>query len=306
MTTTDFGLGAVGGNVTVASLLYPGLSQLIVQTAMPKLIGRQVLQHYASPNYPIVTIPIQGGSGTAVANRVAEGTDIPIDVRPITATSLYTYKIGRGHTISDELIRYAQIPVIQQRMIDLGLIMGNTVDIDCIAVISAGAASANAVTASGKSLGTNGTEFQRFGTVGQYDIVDAISLIRQSNYEPDTLMVNPIGFSMLAKLPMFSSALMFGEPGYRTGARGSIEGLDVLVSQNVTSGEMYVMASGADQTALGGQYSPAGYFVESAPLTSFVQYNGQKMQQEVFAYQIYVPAITKGAAISKISYTGTS
>lgn len=307
MAVTDLGLGALGGNFNTASLLYPWVSQAIIQSAMPNMVGRQVLAQLPSPNYPVVSLPVQGGNTAMVASRRSEGVEIPCEVRPINPQLVSVYEIGHGIAITDWTIRYAQLPIIQQYMIDLGNIMGNTVDVDCQTVIGAGADSSNAVTATGESLGMNGTPFILDGTIGQLDLVAAKANIMANKHRPpDTIMVNAVGWGMISKLPMYHAEFLYGKPAYENGEMGFIEGMRVLVSQNVPSGTAIAMTTGTETTEKGGQFSPAGYFVESLPLTTSMTYNGNKMQNEMYAIHDYCPAVTKSKAISKITYTGTS
>lgn len=295
------GIGAIGGGYVPTNLMYPGLSQLIVHTALPAQVARQLFQNYPAGGKQSVTIPVEDGSPTAIASRVGEGDMFPLDVAPVNPKTVTVYKIGRGHVITNEEVMFQQIPMIQHKLIKLGLVLGNTIDTDCWTVISAGAYSGNDTPVTGKSLGTNGTEFTKAGTIGQLDLVTAIKNVRTRNYEPDTLALNPIGFSHISYLPMYSGEYLYGKPAYQMGERGQIEGLRVVISQNVPAGKAFVVNSGIAQTPLG-QYSPMGYFIEALPITTMTREAPERDGYEVYGKSLYVPMVAQGKTIAKLTY----
>ena len=266
----QIGLAGVGGDSIPSNLMYPGLMQLIPQTALPAQIARQTLQYYPSGGKQSVTIPIEDGSPVAVASRVGEYDEIPMDVAPINPKTVTVYKVARGHPIPNELVLFQQVPVIQEYLMRLGLVLGNTIDVDCWSVIQAGAYAPNQVPVSGDSLMFDGTEFTRPGTVGQKDIVEAIRNVSALNYKPDTLAVNAEAYSHISYLPQYHGEFLYGKPAYMNGEMGSIEGLRILVSQNVPAGSAFVLATGINPTALG-QYSPLGFYVEGLPITTMIK-----------------------------------
>ena len=302
MPTDNVGLGAVGGWTIPSNLLYPGLSQLIVQTALPAQVGRPLYQQYPAGGKPAITFPIESGSISAVASRVGEGDEIPLDVAKVSPNTVTVYKVARGHVISNELVMFQQIPLIQHYLIRMALVLGNTIDVDCWTTILAGAASANNVSCSGTTLGVNGTEFTKAHTPGQYDILDGIMKVRNQNYEPDVLALNPTGYRYVAALPQYSSEWLGGNPAFVNGERGQIEGLRVVLSKNVPANTAFVIASGSNTTMMG-QYSPMGYFVEALPITTMIREAPQRDGYEVYAKTLYATVVTKGQTISKLDYS---
>lgn len=301
MPPTQYGIGAVGGGSVPDNLLYPALSQLIIETALPAQVARQLLSNHSTNGQQSLTIPKESGSKTAVASRIGEGDEIPLDVAPLTSQTVTTYKIGRGHAISREMVMFSQIPVIQHYLKRLGLVMGNTIDKDVLTVIDAGAGTSTAV--GGKSLGFDGTEFTRASSLGQLDILDAKKRMMINNLFPDALLVAPKQWAHLSYLPMYKGEALYGKPAYETGELGQIEGLRVLVSQQVetvSSGNCFVINTGQSATPLG-QYTPAGYFLESLPITSMVRDEPRRDGYEVYAVSMYVPVVTKGDGIEKIT-----
>ena len=296
---SEVGISAAGGSVVPDQLMYPGLSQNIIETALPAQVFRQLFVQYPTKGRQSVTIPVEEGSKTAVASRLAEGDEIPLDLAEITSQTITTYKIGDGHVITKEMVLFQQVPIIQHRLKRLGLRMGNTIDYDCASVVSAGAGASNACV--GKSLGMDMTETTIAGSIGQYDIVEAISRMQTNNLYPDTLVVNPTGFSHLRKLPMYNSQMLYGKPVYQSGEFGHIEGLVVLVSMNCPAGSSFVVNSNLTSTPLG-QFAPMGYFAEALPIQTAMQDNPRRDAYEVYATAMYVPAVTKGECIEKLTY----
>lgn len=296
---SEIGIGAAGGAVVPDQLMYPGLNQNIIETALPAQVFRQLFVQYPTRGRQSVTIPVESGEKTAVASRLGEGDEIPLDISAITSQTITTYKIGGGHVITKEMVLFQQVPVIQHRLKRLGLKMGNTIDFDCASVVSAGAGASNVCV--GKSLGMDMTETTISGSIGQYDLVEAISRMQTNNLYPDTLVVNPTGFSHLRKLPMYNSQMLYGKPVYQSGEFGHIEGLVVLVSMNCPSGEAFVINSNLTSTPLG-QFAPMGYFAEALPIQTSMQDNPRRDAYEVYATAMYVPAVTKGDCIEKLTY----
>jgi len=296
---SEIGISAAGGSVVPDQLMYPGLSQNIIETALPAQVFRQLFVQYPTKGRQSVTIPVEEGSKTAVASRLAEGDEIPLDLSEITSQTITTYKIADGHVITKEMVLFQQVPIIQHRLKRLGLRMGNTIDFDCASVVDAGAGTTTAC--AGKSLGMDMTETTLAGTIGQYDLVDAIARMQVNNLYPDTLVVNPIGFSFLRRLPMYNSQMLYGKPVYQSGEFGHIEGLVVLVSMNCPVGSAFVVNSNLTATALG-QFAPMGYFAEALPIQTAMQDNPRRDAYEVYATAMYVPAVTKGECIEKLTY----
>ncbi len=110
--------------VTTAGMLYPALSQQVVQIAnFENLASRRQIAKYGQPcvfsaisldrvqtfshlrkGDISVTFPKQAGSTAAVVQRVAEGTEIPLDVTPYTQVNVVPYKIAQGFVVTKEMI----------------------------------------------------------------------------------------------------------------------------------------------------------------------------------------------------------
>lgn len=303
----QLGLGQIGADSVPDQLTYPGVSQAVVEKALPHVVVPQLFTRLPTGGKQSVSIPKEGGTKTAVASRIGPGDQIPLDIAPITSQTLTVYKIGRGHPIEREIIMFQQFPLAQQRLRRLGFVMGNTVNKDAMDTLHAGRETANdqaaklAGDAGNKTLGLNGTEFQRLNSIGQYGIIGGKKKVMEGNLDPDVLLVNPQGYEDVSRLPQYSAQLLYGQPAFQTGERGFIEGLRLLTSQIVNAGLGYVLASGVTNTSLG-QYVPMGYHAEALPVTTTVKETPERDAYEVYAVAMYVPAITLGEAIAAIDY----
>ncbi len=296
------GFGTIGADVVGNQLTYPSLSQNVVETALAQQVYRQFFYQYPTNGYPSVTVPIQGGSKTAVVNRVSPGENIPLDVAPITASTITVYKIGRGAQIFKEWVLFQQFPFIQTEIRRLGLVLGNTIDVDCEFAINAGvtndATHTNAV--SGVSLGVNGTQFTINSTVGQYDIVNSKVRMMGLNLYSDTLAMGALQWGHVSKLPMYHSEYLYGKPVYQTGEMGYIEGLTVAMSNNTTSGQAYILNTGTNNSPLK-QFTPMGYFAEAQPIQTNQQEMASKDSFEIYGTTMYVPAVVLSDCIQRLT-----
>jgi HK97 family phage major capsid protein len=292
---------------TTTSMLYPALSQQIVQIAMPNMVARQFYQQYSLTASNSVTFPKQSGTISAVVQRIAEGTDIPLDVTAYTQVNVAPYKIAQGFVVTKEMIEDQLIPIQQDQLVRAALRFANKIDADCIAAIGAGTGSS--VTASGKSLAFDGTEFVISGSggpgVGTYDIINAKAKVEQYNYMPDTLLCHPLAKTHIEKLPHFTSLMHYGQPILQEGLIqvpgkfGDILGLDAYSSTNCPTGSIYVLSRGKTSNIMG-QYSPMGMFVERRPITTGIKALEEKDSVGVYITARYAPVILQGNTIAAI------
>ncbi len=313
MAFAEFGISDIGGTSIPNQLLYPGLSQMIVEYAMPAQIFRQLYIHYPSMGRQSVTIPKEATPSNApviVGSRIGEGDELPLNILPVTSSTVTTYKVGEGYQVTREMILFQQVPIIQQRLKRLGITLGNTIDFDCAATVDAGAGASTGT--AGKTKGLDNTVATEANTLGQYDFVDAKVRMMLNNLFADTLVVAPKGAGHINKLPQFKSYMNTGvvNAGYAHGEVGQVEGLRVLVSRHagaqaagtITDGIAYVM-TGTISTAPNplGQYTPMGYYVEALPIQTMVQDNQRRDAYEVYALTMFAPVVVTANAIEKIT-----
>lgn len=316
MAFAEFGISDIGGATVPNQLMYPGLSQMIVEYAMPAQIFRQMYVHYPSMGRQSVTIPKEdtpANTSAIVASRVGEGDELPLNILPVTSSTVSVYKVGEGYQVTREMILFQQVPVIQQRLKRLGITIGNTIDFDCATVVETSAESSADYTSvtTGKTKGMDNTIAAEAGTLGQYDIVDATVEMMNFNLFADTLVVNPTAAGHIRKLPQFSALQNYGTPRYEHGEIGEVEGLRVLISRHVGAQAAhtihahslaYVM-TGTETTAPNplGQYTPMGYYVEALPIQTMVHDNPRRDSYEVYAESMFAPVVVNAKCIQAIT-----
>jgi hypothetical protein len=276
---------------------------MIVQTARPAQKLRGMFLDVPANGKFALTVAEQDGNKDAEVDELAEAQIIPIDHTPYkTPDTIKLIEIGQGHRITQREMLFAQIPIIPQKLADQGMKMGNKMDRHVSAVVFAALNSGtNSVGCSGTSF-TSGGETTVANTIGDYDVNDAIANIETQNFVPDKLYVNPIGHSFLKRLPNYSALYYSGTPGFRTGVVETVQGLQVIVSKNVTTGYGWVIASGTNPTDLG-QYSPFGMFYHEGEIMTAIS-----QQPEARAYYVYSNAyirahVTNELAGAELDYT---
>jgi hypothetical protein len=206
------------------------------------------------------------------------------------------------------MIEDSLIPIQQDQLVRSALRFANKIDKDCIAAIGAGTGSS--VTATGKSLAFDGTEFVISGSggpgIGTYDLINSKAQVEQYNYMPDTLLVHPLAKTHIEKLPHFTSLMHYGEPILQEGLMqvpgkfGDILGLDAYSSTNCPTGSAYVLSRGRTSNILG-QYSPMGMFVERRPITTGIKALEERDSVGVYITARYAPVVLKGETICAIA-----
>lgn len=286
---------------------YPYLHQLISCTALPAQIARGLLVDIPTGGSKAAMLPKELGSRAARANRVGEGDGAQLDIAPLTGTLAELYKIKRGHAVTDEMMRFQKLPLIQQWLARLGLVIGNTVDYDIISVLNAGIYAAGAdyrVACGGISLFQGGVELTKAGTIGQYDIDDGIVKVQTKNYIPDVLLVNPIGLGHIRRLPQwntYANTGVQGPSGYVTDRIEMVQGLRLMWSSNVPAGRALILATGTSPTSQQ-QYSPLGYFCHDGEVLTGIDNNNERGEYGVWSWMYYVPVLSRAEAGCVLTY----
>ena len=200
------------------------------------------------------------------------------------------------------------IPIQQDQLIRSSLRIANKIDKDCIDAIGVGTGST--LSASGKSLALNGTEFVISGSggpgLGMYDILDAIKEVESYNYIPDSILMHPKAKAHITRLPQFTAQFAYGEPILQEGMMqvpgkfGTILGLDAYASTNCPTGSAFVLSRGRTTNILG-QYSPLGFFVERRPITSAIKSLEERDSIGVYITARYAPVVLKGETVCSIT-----
>jgi hypothetical protein len=287
--------------IDTGAIAYPALHKKIVELTMPALIVKRLL-----PEFPLVagktaTFVKESGSRAIGICETAEGAEAMMDFTPLTTVTVTPYKKFERIRVSRENIEDLYIPVIEQQLRRLARRTAYQIDLDCMNVIGAGAASTSAAT--GKTLSATGSEFTITGGIGTKDILWADAVIGSYNFIADSLICNPINARDLKYLPNFTLASQYGEPAIQTGAIGKVYGLDLYVTNVCSAGTAYVLSTGQNLSA---SYAPLGFFVIKRPLMTDVDMKKEFDSVDVLLSTRYAPVVLNGQCISQITGLNTT
>ena len=80
------------------------------------------------------------------------------------------------------------------------------------------------------------------GTLTVEVLIDGVTAVKNQNFLPTVIMMNPAEYGALLKEEKFSSSLYVGTPSLPTGIRSELLGCDIVVSSLVTSGSVHILA----------------------------------------------------------------
>lgn len=297
--------------VTTAGGLYPALNTQIAQTAMPLMVARQFYQQYslAGIKTNTITFPKQIGQTSTVFSQVEGGALISQDMTSYDYVNARPYKIGQGYMVTRELIEDSMLPVVQDQLMRKALVLGNTVDKDCVNTLISSVLAANTVNGTGNTLFFDGTVTAIATTLGTHDIINAMVAVEGNNYEPNALFVSPKVLGDLRKLPHFHAMHYTGEQpaAILHGEVGEVMGLRVFKSNNCKtsagSHRAFVLSMGITSNVLA-QYSPMGFFVEKRPITTQVEEVGERDSQAVYMTMRYVPVVLRAETYAMVDTLG--
>jgi hypothetical protein len=308
--------------VYAAGGLYPVLDKAIVQIAMTPQVIRKAFQNWSLVGVKsnTISIPKQSGDRRKVIARVAEGGLISMDFTPYTFITATPYKIAEALGITRETIEDSMLPVLQDQVTRKSLVVGNTIDVDGVLSLLANGVATNCA---GKTRESTGSVVTTANTVGTFDLLNGIAILKQYNYLANAMFVNPNVEAQIRALPYFAAANFYGGPpqmveGKFAGAGapeaiGRIMGLDVYVSNNLLDdplGKLGTLSNRVIVAALAGnnfmgQYAPLGFFVEKRPIQTT---NEQILNREVEATYIstrYTYVVTQALAYRILDTCGT-
>jgi hypothetical protein len=224
-----------------------------------------------------------------------------MDFTPLTTVTVTPYKKGLRERITRENIEDLYIPVIEEQLRRLARRTAYQIDLDCMNVIGAAAASTSA--GSGISMGTTGTTFTVTGGIGTKDILWAEAAIASYNFIADSIICNPIQARDLKFLPQFMLPSFYGEVPINAGTTGKVYGLDLYVSNVCSAGTAYVLSTGQNLSA---SYAPIGFFCIKRPLMTEVDPKKEFDSVDIELTTRYAPVVLNGQCISQITGLATS
>jgi hypothetical protein len=278
--------------------VYPALTRKIVELATPSLVLKQLLIDLPLDQGASVDIPREKGSRVAYLIETPEGGEIVVDTTPYEKVTVTPVKYALADYISREMLEDVNpiVPIVETKIRRLARRFATTIEKKILDAIDTNAGTI--ITATGKSLFYTGSEVTLAGTLGQYDIINAIKSIKQNNLIPEYLLVSPTREADIEKLPHFSSALNYGSNVNMTGALGTIYGLTVLTSPIIPDNSAYVVSVGKNASS---SWEPLGFLVWKRPLSVETEYDKSTQRHIIYLSVRFSPVITSSGAIAKIS-----
>jgi hypothetical protein len=278
--------------------VYPAITRKIVELATPNLVLKQLLIDLPLEQGASVDIPRESGSRVVYLVETPEGGEIVVDTTPYDKVTVTPVKYGLADFVTREMLEDINpiVPIVETKIRRLARRFAVTIESKIKDALEAGAGAT--ITASGKSLFYTGSEVTLTGTLGQYDIIDAIKAIKAKNLVPEFLCVSPAREADVEKLPHFSSALHYGEAVNMTGALGTIYGLTVLTTPIIPDNRAYVVSVGKNAAAA---WEPLGFLVWKRPLSVETEYDKSTQRHLIYLTVRFSPVITSGSNIAKIT-----
>jgi len=255
-----------------AALIAEVIYDEIVEHKEAEAVGRKIFVPVRRDSGDSVKVIKEGAWPAAV--KVAEGAEVPVMQPTYTEETKTYYKIGYRCQITHEMIADARWDLVRRAAIKAGEQIGLKETLDVIEEAKKNAGIHFRIT--GAWGGANADE------IG--DIADMIGLIRNANYNPDIMVVNPKDYAALAALDEFVHKEKGGDvTKYEV---GRILNLDVIATPQISEGHVLVL-----------DYDQAGVLFIREDLRSekYVE-EVRDLEGQVF-FERYVPAVLAPSAI---------
>lgn len=221
-------------NTGAESELIPStLYARIIDSVRANLVGTNVVALRFGPEDikgSSIDVPLNTKDNIEVM-EISEGAEFPKQRAAASSFNLKPVKYGMDIGITKEMIEDALFPMVEWNLDQAGYAMAKKLDSLIWAQVESGNSSAsNTVSASTR--------------VTLADISEAVKNLRNSDYDPDYLIVDPAVEDDLHTIDTFHEADKLGtREVFQTGHIGQIMGMKVLVSSQVTANYAYVIDS---------------------------------------------------------------
>ena len=178
---------------------------------------------------------VVGRRGTISATDIGEGDSLSaVDVGTLTysAHTITPTKKGTHAEITQEAIEGCELNLIRDTITEAGIALADKEDLDIITELLTGSNTINAETEGTFSVNDNAYKI----------ICKAVAEIKGKKWNPKFLLIHPDTLAFILASTMFIDASKYGSnTPILTGEVGSIAGLKVLVTTNVTSTKAIVV-----------------------------------------------------------------
>ena len=234
-----------------------------------------------------ITVGVEPTAAAAVAESVA----VAVQAYEKTQVTFTPSERGTAYQMTNKQRDRTFIPLMQDMIAQLGYALAKRVDTDI--VTAAQAATTNTVVANGVAS----TAIASSDTLDYSDIVAAKKAIMNQNLFPKYLIVNPTQYSHLLDEPQFKEVYKFGDQVAKTGFIGTIAGLEVFVTTQITESDNKSKALVLGHDGMG--VSPLGLAIKRDPYIE-TEYHALRRYTDVVAVMDYDAKVLRAAGICTI------
>lgn len=226
---------------TIRELMYTGAEQemiltdiysQIIDAVRANLVGTQLVGLRIGPqSIPGSSIDVVTQTDDKLlVHEIAEGAEIPIDIEEFGSFNVKPVKYGHRPLLTKEMMEDNQFDILAHHIRESGYQMARKLDSLIMAQIEAGDSAASNTVSGGSAI-----------TIG--NITSGMRKLEAKNYKPSHFVLHPNVVEDLRNIDTFVEANKAGIATPATGLIGTIFGMQVLVSSQVTSNYAYIVDS---------------------------------------------------------------
>ena len=218
------GATSTGANVLAPTMLYDTLQSAVQARLVWRNLAAMIIPPAEIPG-PAVAISLQDVDSITV-HKVAEGAEIPFDAESYTKRTLTPAKYGVNVGITREMIEDAQFSVVSLNMQTAGYALAKNEDTLAETELS---------TYAGQSVSLTG------GVLTYSDIIEGVKDIESNYFRPITIVVSVTHAEDIRNIDTFVEANKAGITDPSKRLIGTIFGMKVVVSDNLTDDTSYIV-----------------------------------------------------------------
>jgi len=266
------------------SLLYPEVRRKVIERiAKPKYVFKNLLPVERVDTDTLKWYAQTGEMPAPEDLSLEGGAGYPIGAVEVTEYTAGLKRYGIGVEISDWDVRHAMFNLLRIHLEDATDRMVRYLD----KWISKEMEDA-VTTTNGHEVATSGI-WTGTSPKPKEDVAKAIRIIREDNYEPDTLVLSPKAYEAL--LTTITVAEEWTAGIIREGRLATYLGLNVLVSNNKQTESSILVAA----------KNKFGFLAEAIPLSTDQEYVKRTKMHYIYIEAMHLPVITRYQAIAEVT-----
>jgi len=266
------------------SLLYPEVRRRVVKRiAKPKYVFKNLMPVERVDTDTLKWYAQTGEMPAPEDLSIEGGAGYPIGAVEVTEYTAGLKRYGIGVEISDWDVRHAQFNLLRIHLEDATDRMVRYLDKWISKVMEDAVTTVNGHEFATKGIWT-GTDPKP-----KQDVAKAIRVIREDNYEPDTLVMSPEAYEAL--LGTITVAEEWTAGIIREGRLATYQGLNVLISNNKQTNSSILVAA----------KNRFGFLAEAIPLSTDQEYVKRTKMHYIYIEAMHLPVITRYQAIAEVT-----